>query len=399
MSSIIPAAERIGYEAAVLLDQLMKGRQPEESHLEIEPLGIAERLSTDVMAIDDEDVAAAIQMIRLRACEGLTVSEILDEVPIARSSLERRFRQYLGRSPQAEIRRVQIKRACQLLRDTDLSLVKISQLTGFKHSEYFSVVFKREGRSNAGQVPRLESRACPTTIWTFHMKVMVLTGAGISAESGIPTFRGADGLWEGHRFEDVATPHAFERDPTLVHRFYNMRRQTLLSESIQPNAAHIALAEFEAQHRDEFFLVTQNIDDLHQRAGSKNVLPMHGELLKVRCTESGDVFSWNDDLSTETVHPNRPDLVGTLRPHIVWFGEMPFGLEAIDQFAQRCDVFIAIGTSAVVYPAAGIVQATSRDCRRIEINLDDTPQSVSFDTTIRGKASVEVPKFLASISD
>lgn len=151
LSSIIPAAERIGYKAAVMLDQLMHGETLSDVHVNVAPLGIAERLSTDVMAIDDEDVAAAIQMIRFRACEGLTVSDILAEVPIARSSLERRFRQYLGRSPQAEIRRVQIKRACQLLRDTDLSLVQISRLTGFKHAEYFSVVFKREVKQTPGR--------------------------------------------------------------------------------------------------------------------------------------------------------------------------------------------------------------------------------------------------------
>ncbi|MEM6469951.1 MAG: XylR family transcriptional regulator [Planctomycetota bacterium] len=151
LSSVIPAAERIGYEAAKMLDQLMQKQPIETTHQKVMPLGIAERLSTDVMAIDDEDVAAAIRMIRFRACEGLTVSDILDEVPIARSSLERRFRHYLGRSPQAEIRRVQIKRACQLLRDTELSLVKISRLTGFKHAEYFSVVFKREVKQTPGR--------------------------------------------------------------------------------------------------------------------------------------------------------------------------------------------------------------------------------------------------------
>jgi LacI family transcriptional regulator len=151
LSSIIPAAERVGYQAAVMLDQMMRLQTPDELHVKIPPLGIAERLSTDVMAIDDEDVAAAIQMIRFRACEGLSVSDILADVPIARSSLERRFRQYLGRSPQAEIRRVQIKRACQLLRDTELSLVQISRLTGFKHAEYFSVVFKREVRQTPGR--------------------------------------------------------------------------------------------------------------------------------------------------------------------------------------------------------------------------------------------------------
>ncbi|MCS7468667.1 NAD-dependent deacylase [Stieleria sp. ICT_E10.1] len=229
------------------------------------------------------------------------------------------------------------------------------------------------------------------------MKVLVLTGAGISAESGIPTFRGDDGLWEGHRFEDVATPQAFQRNPDLVHEFYNARRRKLFDQSIQPNAAHVALAEFEKQHDDAFLLVTQNIDDLHQRAGSQNVLPMHGELLKARCTLTGDLFDWTDDLSVQTPHPTEPDLVGTLRPHVVWFGEIPIGLDHIADFAADCDLFLAIGTSAVVYPAAGIVAATPPHCRRVEINLDDTPQSDQFDLTIRGKASIEVPKFLASL--
>ncbi|QEF97480.1 NAD-dependent protein deacylase [Stieleria maiorica] len=228
------------------------------------------------------------------------------------------------------------------------------------------------------------------------MKVLVLTGAGISAESGIPTFRGEDGLWEGHRFEDVATPQAFTRNPDLVHQFYNARRKALLDESIQPNAAHVALAEFEKRHDGDFLLVTQNIDDLHQRAGSQNVLPMHGELLKARCMLTGDLFDWRGDLSVQTPHPDGPDLVGMLRPHVVWFGGMPLGLERIAAFAEDCDLFLAIGTSAVVYPAAGIVAATPPHCRRVEINLDDTPQSDRFDLTIRGKASIEVPKFLES---
>ncbi|MCA9139215.1 MAG: NAD-dependent deacylase [Planctomycetales bacterium] len=230
------------------------------------------------------------------------------------------------------------------------------------------------------------------------MKILVLTGAGISAESGVPTFRGSDGLWEGHRVEQVATPEAFHQNPELVHKFYNMRRRKLLEESIKPNAAHIALAEFEGRHQGEFLLVTQNIDDLHQRAGSRNVLPMHGELLKARCGLTGEVFDWRDDLGIDTPHPSEPDLIGALRPHIVWFGEMPMGLERIASFAQDCDLFIAIGTSAVVYPAAGIVQSTPATCRRVEINLDDTPQSDKFDITIRGKASIEVPKFLNSLA-
>ena len=230
------------------------------------------------------------------------------------------------------------------------------------------------------------------------MKVLILTGAGISAESGIPTFRGADGLWEGYRPEEVATPTAFHRDPSLVHRFYNQRRRRLQQADIQPNAAHFALAEFEQRHDDEFLLVTQNIDDLHQRAGSQNVLPMHGELLKARCLDTGELFAWREDLSLETPHPNDPSRLGRLRRHVVWFGELPMGLEQIDQAARQADLFVAIGTSAVVYPAAGIVQATRRSCRRVEINLDDTPQSSVFDATIRGKASIEVPKFLQTLT-
>ncbi len=233
------------------------------------------------------------------------------------------------------------------------------------------------------------------------MNVLVLTGAGISAESGVPTFRGSDGLWEGHSIEEVATPRAFAANPSLVHEFYNRRRRAFQEASIRPNAAHVALAEFEQNHRDgDFLLVTQNIDDLHQQAGSRNVLPMHGELLKARCVDTGDLFDWHGDLSVETPHPADPideRLRGRLRPHVVWFGEMPIGLDRIERAAARADVFLAIGTSGVVYPAAGIVSQTRPDCRRIEINLDETPASGAFDETIRGRASIEVPKKLAEL--
>lgn len=229
--------------------------------------------------------------------------------------------------------------------------------------------------------------------------ILVLTGAGISAESGIPTFRGGEGLWEGHRLEDVATPEAFERDPHLVQDFYNQRRRNLLDPSIEPNAAHFALATLEREFPGEFLLVTQNIDDLHQRAGSTNVLPMHGELLKARCVESGELFEWRDDLTMETPHPKsaggqRP---GRLRPHVVWFGEMPLGMNAIEQAAQEADIFIAIGTSAVVYPAAGIVGLTKPNCEKYEVNLADTPTSTTFDHARRGPASVEVPQLVAEL--
>jgi NAD-dependent deacetylase len=237
------------------------------------------------------------------------------------------------------------------------------------------------------------------------MNVLILTGAGISAESGIPTFRDADGLWEGHSIEEVATPRGFARNPTLVHEFYNQRRRLLLDETIRPNAAHLALAQFENRHnelnRGRFLLVTQNIDDLHQRAGSRNVLAMHGELLKARCTYTDKIFDWREDLSQLTMYPDDPtnqSMRGCLRPHVVWFGEMPLGLSQIESAAQQADIFVAIGTSGLVYPAAGIVAQTPSTCRRIEINLDATPASSHFDQKIRGKASQEVPRLLDELS-
>ena len=249
------------------------------------------------------------------------------------------------------------------------------------------------------------------------MRVLILTGAGISAESGIPTFRGSDGLWEGHRVEDVATPEGFAKDPALVHSFYNGRRRRLLESDIAPNAAHLALANWEeqlargrsasgsprgsdAKNDDKFLLVTQNIDNLHQRAGSKNVLAMHGELLKARCADSGELFDWTDDISLDTPHPNHPGDArkkGRLRPHVVWFGEMPLDLDRIFSAAAKADVFLAIGTSGLVYPAAGIVEQTSPSCRSIEINLDDTPTSPNFDEAIRGRATVSVPEVIAQL--
>lgn len=237
------------------------------------------------------------------------------------------------------------------------------------------------------------------------MNVLILTGAGISAESGIPTFRDANGLWEGHAVEEVATPQGFARNPDLVHEFYNQRRRALLNPEIQPNAAHVALADFEREHlengRGDFLLVTQNIDNLHQRAGSQNVLAMHGQLLQVRCLYSEEIFDWTGDLSVDTPHPEAPDddsMRGCLRPNVVWFGEMPIGLTHIEKAATKADLFIAIGTSGVVYPAAGIVAQTPPHCRRIEVNLDDTPASSAFDETIRGAASVEIPKLLNHFS-
>ncbi|GAB5404208.1 MAG: NAD-dependent deacylase [Aureliella sp.] len=226
------------------------------------------------------------------------------------------------------------------------------------------------------------------------MNVLVLTGAGISAESGIPTFRDSNGLWRGYRPEEVATPEAFAREPELVYQFYNERRRKLLDALVEPNAAHHALAKFEEQHTGNFLLITQNVDDLHQRAGSQNVLPMHGEILKARCLETGSVVPWRADLER---HSRSSDAPGQLRPHIVWFGEQPFGLEKISQAAANADLFVAIGTSAVVYPAAGIVNCTQKSCRTVEINTVDTPQSDAFGESLRGLASEQVPQFFSGL--
>lgn len=214
-------------------------------------------------------------------------------------------------------------------------------------------------------------------------RVVILTGAGISAESGIETFRGADGLWNGHRVEDVASPEGFARNPLLVQTFYNQRRRQLLTE-VEPNEAHWSLAKFERQHPNDYLLVTQNIDDLHERAGSQKLIHMHGELLKARSTETGDIKEV------------REDLTGTeWRPHIVWFGEMPMGMDDIEQALYKCDLFISIGTSGHVYPAAGFVQqAMMSGAYCVELNLEPSQVTSLFHESHQGPATELVPWFL-----
>lgn len=228
--------------------------------------------------------------------------------------------------------------------------------------------------------------------------IVILTGAGISAESGVPTFRGVDGLWEGHRIEEVASPEAFTRNPTLVHRFYNLRRAALAG--VAPNAAHEALARLEREWPGGFLLVTQNVDDLHDRAGSQKLIHMHGELLKARCESCGSVHEWANDLSLETKCA-ACGRSGDMRPHIVWFGEMPLGLDVIDEALHEADLFLCIGTSGVVYPAAGFarIAALNGRCKLIEINIDRTDISHDFHLHLTGPASVEVPKLVASLLD
>lgn len=219
--------------------------------------------------------------------------------------------------------------------------------------------------------------------------LVVLTGAGVSAESGIQTFRASDGLWEEHRIEDVATPEAFMRNPALVHRFYNARRAKL--SSVAPNPAHIALARLKEEWEGRFLLVTQNVDDLHERAGSKRLLHMHGQLLKVFCTTCEMRFEWSRDLGTEDACAHCGSRA--LRPDIVWFGEMPYSMDAISDALADADLFISIGTSGLVYPAAGFSQLAYK-ARRIEVNLQGTSISPTFDDHRLGPASIEVPKLV-----
>jgi NAD-dependent deacetylase len=222
--------------------------------------------------------------------------------------------------------------------------------------------------------------------------IVILTGAGISAESGLATFRGAGGLWEGQRVEDVATPDAFIRDPVLVHRFYNLRRRQLHDPAVKPNAAHYALASLERDWPGEVLIVTQNIDDLHERAGSHAVIHMHGQIRRARCTACGDERLWLNDLGVETTCANcgKP---GKMRPAIVWFGEMPLELDRIMAALQACDLFVAIGTSGHVYPAAGFVEMV-RDTGRahtVELNLEPSAVRSAFAELRAGQAGKTVP--------
>ncbi|HXG81648.1 MAG TPA: NAD-dependent deacylase [Sphingomicrobium sp.] len=225
--------------------------------------------------------------------------------------------------------------------------------------------------------------------------IVILTGAGVSAESGLATFRGPDGLWEGHRVEDVATPEAFERDPALVHGFYDARRARLAE--VEPNAAHRALARLDAEWLGELLLVTQNVDDLHERAGSQRLLHMHGELTSGLCMACGSRFPWQGPMGGGSQCP-RCGLFGQVRPDIVWFGEMPYEMERIDEALQSCDLFVSIGTSGAVYPAAGFVQA-ARYCgaHTLEINLEPSQGSIFFAERRYGPAGVEVPKWVEEV--
>jgi len=228
--------------------------------------------------------------------------------------------------------------------------------------------------------------------------LVILTGAGISRESGLATFRDADGIWAKVRIEDVATPEAFARDPARVHGFYNARRAQLRDPAIQPNAAHRALAELDARWPGGLLLVTQNVDDLHARAGSRRMIPMHGELAKARCLRCEGVHAWAEDLSTATPCP-ACGAAGGMRPHIVWFGEMPMQMEMIGTALDRCDVFVSIGTSGQVYPAAGFVAEVAVRARTVELNLEPSAGTRLFDEARHGPATEVVPRFVQELLD
>ncbi|MGL6042668.1 MAG: NAD-dependent deacylase [Sandaracinobacteroides sp.] len=225
-----------------------------------------------------------------------------------------------------------------------------------------------------------------------HQRIVILTGAGISAESGVPTFRGPDGLWEGQRVEDVATPQAFRRDPLLVQTFYDQRRAAL--SRVQPNAAHLALARLDADWPGDLLLVTQNVDDLHERAGSKRLIHMHGQLKSAWCMACDRRHPWDGPLLDWPPCPTC-GAAGQLRPDIVWFGEMPYAMAQIEQALLRCDLFVSIGTSGNVYPAAGFVDlANQAGARCIELNLDPSMTSHRFSECRLGPAGLQVPRFV-----
>jgi NAD-dependent deacetylase len=225
-------------------------------------------------------------------------------------------------------------------------------------------------------------------------KIVILTGAGISAESGLGTFRDEGGLWSQHRIEDVATPEGFARDPALVHRFYNARREQ--AAAAQPNAAHHALARLEAEFAGQVTIVTQNVDGLHEAAGSRRVLHMHGTLAGALCAACG--HRWTAPPEMAPGHPCPACKAPAARPDVVWFGEMPYHMDEIWDLLREADIFAAIGTSGQVYPAAAFVQDAARaGAHTVEINLEPSAVVSDFAETRFGMASVEVPRWVAAL--
>lgn len=228
-------------------------------------------------------------------------------------------------------------------------------------------------------------------------RIVILTGAGISAESGIRTFRDANGLWEDHHVEDVATPEGFAANPNLVNEFYNQRRRQLCSDAVRPNAAHEALARMQRELPGQVLIVTQNIDDLHERAGATDVVHMHGELLSQWCQSCGQRTPTRDDINEQTICPTCGE-PGQLRPDVVWFGEVPYAMDRILNELAECTLFAAIGTSGEVYPAAAFVRyAIGVGAHTVELNLDASRAFSYFHEVRQGLATVEVPKWVDEV--
>ena len=228
---------------------------------------------------------------------------------------------------------------------------------------------------------------------TRYRNIVILTGAGISAESGIATFRDRDGIWSKYDLEEVATPEGFYRNPDFVHDFHNGLRESL--QTVEPNPAHRALARLEAEHDGEVLVVTQNVDDLHERAGSRNLIHMHGELYKARCDRCLHVAEWRVAL-TRAVPCPACEAGAAMRPHVVWFGEMPMEMDRIYAALAACDLFLSVGTSGNVYPAAGFVEEVRRSGRAhtVELNLEPSEGVSMFAETIHGPASTVVPAYV-----
>jgi len=229
-------------------------------------------------------------------------------------------------------------------------------------------------------------------------RIVILTGAGISKESGLDTFRDADGLWSKVSIEEVATYDAYKRDPVKVLQFYNDRRAGMVGGNIRPNAAHEALARLERDWPDDVLVVTQNIDDLHEQAGSNSLIHMHGEMAKARCDHCQAVSEWTETLSVE-LGCAACGLPAGMRPHVVWFGEMPLDMDKIYQALGRCHLFLSIGTSGNVYPAAGFVQEAQgmAGAHTMELNLEPSEGATAFAETRYGPATEVVPAFVEEL--